>query len=85
MWNRLRTGILLAGVLLTVPALSFAYVGPGAGVTLLGALWAVIVAVFMVIAGVVLWPVRSLLRKRRAANRTRENSAEDAKTQASKS
>jgi hypothetical protein len=42
-----------------------AYVGPGAGLSLLGALWAVIAAIGMSLMFVVMWPVRRLLRRRR--------------------
>lgn len=42
-----------------------AYIGPGAGVTVLGALWGVIVAIVLTIGAVVLWPFRILLRRRR--------------------
>lgn len=42
-----------------------AYIGPGAGITMLGALWGVIVAVFLAIGAVLFWPIRVLLRKRR--------------------
>jgi hypothetical protein len=51
---------------LTVPATAFAYVGPGAGLSLLGALWAFIVALGMALAFIIAWPVRNMLRKRRA-------------------
>lgn len=44
-----------------------AYVGPGAGLSLLGALWAVVAAVGMSLMFIVLWPVRRLMRRRRAA------------------
>jgi hypothetical protein len=42
-----------------------AYVGPGAGLTLLGALWGLILAVVMSVGFVILWPFRRLLRRRR--------------------
>lgn len=41
-----------------------AYVGPGAGLTMLGALWAVIVAIVFLLGGLVLWPLRALRRRR---------------------
>ena len=44
---------------------AFAYIGPGAGITVLGALWGVVVAVVFALAAVVLWPLRLLLRRRR--------------------
>jgi hypothetical protein len=42
-----------------------AYIGPGAGITMLGALWGVIVAVALALGAVLFWPIRILLRKRR--------------------
>ena len=45
------------------PAIS--YIGPGAGITVLGALWGVIVAIAVAIGAIVLWPFRVLLRRRR--------------------
>lgn len=42
---------------------AYAYVGPGAGITMLGALWAVILAVILAIGGILLWPLRAMLRK----------------------
>jgi hypothetical protein len=45
------------------PAL--AYVGPGAGLTLLGALWALILAIVMSVGFVLIWPFRRYLRRRK--------------------
>jgi hypothetical protein len=42
-----------------------AYIGPGAGITMLGALWGVIVAIALALGAVLFWPIRVLLRKRR--------------------
>jgi hypothetical protein len=49
------------------PVAAMAYVGPGAGITLIGALWAVIVAFVFMVGGLVIWPLRALLRWRRNA------------------
>ncbi len=49
---------------LSTPAL--AYIGPGAGITMLGALWGVIVAVVLALGAVLFWPIRALLRRRKA-------------------
>lgn len=48
-----------------LPTAAFAYVGPGAGLSLLGALWALLVAVGLAVAFIVAWPVRRMLRRRR--------------------
>ncbi|MGH9196231.1 MAG: hypothetical protein ACRD1T_10880 [Acidimicrobiia bacterium] len=44
---------------------ALAYVGPGAGLGMLGALLAVIVAVLATVVGLVLWPLRMLTRRRK--------------------
>lgn len=51
---------------ITLPALAEAYVGPGAGLSLLGALWALLIALGTAIAFVVAWPLRKMIRRRRA-------------------
>jgi hypothetical protein len=59
--------ILSASLLVMVlasPAL--AYVGPGAGLGILGVLLAVIIAVLATVVGLVLWPLRMLIRRRKA-------------------
>ncbi len=57
-------GCLLLGLTLSAPAM--AYIGPGAGITMLGALWGVIVAVVLALGAVLFWPIRALLRRRKA-------------------
>ncbi len=47
----------------TAPAL--AYIGPGAGLSLLGALWGVLAAVLAALLFLLFWPLRRLLRRRR--------------------
>jgi membrane protein implicated in regulation of membrane protease activity len=68
--------VMLVAVSSTAPAV--AYVGPGAGLSLVGAFWGLLVAVFAAFAFVILWPIRRLFRRRRqaAAQASREESAE---------
>jgi hypothetical protein len=54
---------------------AFAYIGPGAGITMLGALWGVIVAVALAIGAVLFWPIRALLRHRKAGTPSAPGSA----------
>lgn len=42
-----------------------AYVGPGAGLSLVGAVWGLLVAVLAAVAFVLLWPLRRMMRRRR--------------------
>jgi len=51
------------GLWLANTAPASAYIGPGAGITMLGALWGVIMAVVIALGAVVWWPVRALRRK----------------------
>jgi len=65
-----RTTILLAtvaalAVLGAMPAPAAAYVGPGAALSLLGALWGLLVAIGAAVAFAVAWPIRRYLRSRR--------------------
>lgn len=47
-----------------LPAVANAYVGPGAGLSLAAAFWAILVAVVTIVAFTLMWPVRRLLRRR---------------------
>lgn len=42
-----------------------AYVGPGAGLSLVGAFWGLAVAVLAALGFIILWPVRRLLKRNR--------------------
>lgn len=44
-----------------------AYVGPGAGLSLLGALWALVAAVAAAVIFVIAWPIRRMRRRKREA------------------
>ena len=65
--RRACTGLGCLAIGALAPAEALAYVGPGGGITLIGALWAVLVAVVLTVFGLVWWPLRALLRKRKAA------------------
>jgi membrane protein implicated in regulation of membrane protease activity len=49
--------------LAATPAL--AYVGPGAGLSLLGAFWGLLVAILAALAFVIVYPVRRMMRARK--------------------
>jgi hypothetical protein len=54
-----------AGAALLAASPAFAYVGPGAGLTLLGALWGLILAVVVSVGFILLWPIRRMMRRNR--------------------
>ena len=54
----------LAAGLVLAAGPAAAYIGPGAGLSLLGALWGVAAAVVVALLFLLLWPLRRLLRKR---------------------
>lgn len=53
-------GLAITGLL---PAAAFAYVGPGAGLTAIGTILALVAAFFLAIVGFVWYPVKRLLRR----------------------
>ncbi|WP_193143388.1 MULTISPECIES: hypothetical protein [unclassified Meridianimarinicoccus] len=57
----------LALAVMLLPTLAHAYIGPGAGVSAIGAALALVAAVFFAIVGFVWYPVKRLMRKRKAA------------------
>jgi membrane protein implicated in regulation of membrane protease activity len=57
-----------AVTLAATPAL--AYVGPGAGLSLLGAFWGLLVAILAALAFVIVYPVRRMMRARKRTAET---------------
>lgn len=59
--------VLLA--LLCAPSVALAYIGPGAGLSLVGSLLSWVIGIVVALFAVLLWPIRLLLRKlRRSRN-----------------
>jgi predicted AlkP superfamily phosphohydrolase/phosphomutase len=54
--------LLLAGLMLAVPAPAEAYVGPGAGFALLSSFFVLFTTMVLALVAVIAWPVRALLR-----------------------
>lgn len=58
---------LLAALFCLASTPAMAYVGPGAGLTLLSALWGLLIAVLAAAGFLLLWPIRRWRRRRQAA------------------
>ena len=56
---------LLVLILLGAVHTASAYVGPGAGLSLLGALWGLLLAIGAALAFLILWPLRRLRQRAR--------------------
>ena len=68
----LLTLIALGAILSPVPAL--AYIGPGAGLGVIGTVVALIGAVLLAIVGFVWYPVKRMLKKRKAGAEANQDS-----------
>ncbi len=51
--------------LLIVSASAEAYIGPGAGLSFLGSLWAALVGIVLALVAILSWPIRLLWRRLR--------------------
>lgn len=54
--------ILFLMLLMLVSVDAAAYIGPGAGISFLGSLWAVIVGIIIALVAILAWPMRILWR-----------------------
>jgi ABC-type nickel/cobalt efflux system permease component RcnA len=71
---------LLAALLVVLaPALAHAYIGPGAGLTAIGALIALVATVLLALLGFVWFPIKQLMRMRASrANAARKHEVSEA-------
>ena len=71
--RRMRTLLsclaLLTALLCAAPAVAFAYIGPGAGLSAIGTVVAFFGAIFLAVIGFVWYPIKRLLAKYRAARK----------------
>ena len=57
--------ILLMIILLALTSPAFAYVGPGAGISVLGSLLGILATIFVAIGAILFWPLRKYLKRRK--------------------
>jgi len=62
----------LAAALCSFPVSAYAYLGPGAGISAIGSVLAVIFALIAAIVGFVWYPIKRIFRKKRASD-TQQN------------
>ena len=53
-------------LLLLVVGPATAYVGPGAGISVLGSLMGILATIFVAIGAILFWPIRKLMRRKKA-------------------
>ncbi|MGI9291785.1 MAG: hypothetical protein ACR2QG_11000 [Gammaproteobacteria bacterium] len=63
MHNRFLSIITTFATACLLPSMSFAYVGPGAGITMLGSLWGLILAVIFIVFGLLILPIKIMRNK----------------------
>ena len=64
----LRITALLLLALIASPAA--AYVGPGAGISVLGSLLGILATIFVAIGAILFWPIRKMMKRRKARKET---------------
>jgi len=53
-------------LLVLLSSSAFAYVGPGAGISVLGSLLSILATIVVAIGAIIFWPVRKYMKRRKA-------------------
>ena len=64
---------LLMFLLLATAVPAFAYIGPGAGISVLGSLLGILATIFVAIGPILFWPLRKFLKRRKARRDSQVN------------
>jgi uncharacterized membrane protein len=54
-------------LLLLLPVPVLAYIGPGAGISVLGSLLGILGTIIIAIGAILFWPIRKMMKRRKAA------------------
>lgn len=57
----------IALTLSVVAPSAFAYIGPGAGISVLGSLLGILATIVLAIGAILMWPLRKMMKRRKAA------------------
>ena len=60
---------------------AIAYVGPGAGISVLGSLLGILVTIGVALLAIIMWPIRKMMKKRKAANNSETDETIDTNEQ----
>jgi len=64
--KKTRILILLTFLILAPVSPAIAYIGPGAGISVLGSLLGILATSFVAIGAIIFWPVRKYMQRRKA-------------------
>ena len=65
--------ILLTCLLLVSVSPALAYIGPGAGISVVGSLLSILATIIVAIGAIIFWPLRKYMKRRRARHQSVEN------------
>lgn len=65
--------ILLLFLILMVPSTTLAYIGPGAGISVLGSLLGILGTIVIAVSAILFWPIRKVIRRRKQAGLATQN------------
>jgi len=68
-----KINVFLGLILLMIQTSAFAYIGPGAGIPFIGSFIGFVVTVVLVIAAILFWPIRKLLKKKKSNTQNSES------------
>ena len=68
-----KFNVFLCLVLLMIQTTAFAYIGPGAGIPFIGSFLGFVVTVVLVIAAILFWPIRKLLKRKKTNTQDTDN------------
>ena len=66
MFNKTALKLLALLPLLLLTNSAVAYVGPGAGISVLGSLLSILATIFVAIGAIIFWPLRKYMKRRKA-------------------